>query len=122
MAIRRRSSRRTLRKQFPRQRLTTAAAQDYLDRLRRSGGTLGRRTEDGNSKSTTRTWFWVLQASAQAFYQGVIAPNLSSGTREIFEKSGIAVSDHVPVGAPVTGSLTMSRGVTNRSGIPKRGP
>ena len=95
-----------LRKQFPRQRLTTAAAQDYLDRLRRSGGTLpGRRTEDGELEIDYPHLVRVLQASAQAFYQGVIAPNLSSGTREIFEKSGIAVSDHVPVGAPVTGII-----------------
>ena len=90
----------TLRKQFPRQTLTTAAAQEYLNRLRRSGGTLpGRRTEDGKLEIDYPHLVRVLQTRTQTFYLD------RSGICEVFENSGIAVSDHVPVGAPITGGI-----------------
>jgi len=90
----------TLRKQFPRQTLTTAAAQDYLDRLRRSGGTLpGRRTEDGKLEIDYPHLVRVLQTRTQTFYRDCF------GIREMIERSGIAVSDHAPVGAPITGGI-----------------
>lgn len=89
-----------VRKQFPRQRLTTAAAQDYLDQLRQSGGTLpGRHTADGELEIDYPHLVRVLQTGAQAFYCD------RSRVREMVEHSGIAVSDHVPVGAPITGVI-----------------
>lgn len=90
----------TVRKQFPRQRLTTAAVQDYLDAVWRSGGTLpGRRTEDGTLDIDYPHLARVLKTRTQTFY--CYRPDL----REMIEHSGIAVSDHAPVGAPITGGV-----------------
>lgn len=90
----------TVRKQFSRQRLTAAAAQDYLDGLRRSGGTLpGRHTEDGELEIDYSHLVRVLQVGPQAFRRD------RSSIREMIEHCGIAVSDHVPVGAPITGII-----------------
>ena len=90
----------TVRKQFPRQRLTIAVAQDYLDRLRGSGGTLpGRRVEDGELKIDYNHLIRILQVHPTSLvrYRSVLS--------EMIEQSGIAVSDHVPVGAPIAGVI-----------------
>jgi hypothetical protein len=90
----------TVRTQFPRQRLTTAAVQDYLDALRRHGGTLpGRRTTDEEPDIDYPHLIRILRTHPRTFIQD--RPDL----REMIEHSGIAVSDQVPVGAPITGVI-----------------
>jgi integrase len=92
----------TLRKQFPRQRLTTAATQDYLERLRVSGGTLpGRRTKDGELEIDYNHLIRILQTHPRT----LVGDRADRHLRTMIEHSGLVVSDHVPVGTPITGVI-----------------
>ena len=111
-----------LRKQFPRQRLTTAAAQGL------PGPSAAQRRHTPRASHRRRGTRNRLPAPGSGppgerpSVLSIIAPNLSSGTREIFEKSGIAVSDHVPVGAPVTGIIDDVPWRHKQIGIPEARP